>query len=141
MKSPAILREIAEHRTKYAVTSYQSACIATEIIAESLKGLKGRDLSNDIGTLRALAIIAKSQFEQSNALLAGVIKDADRTADGELDEAAKLLAAKVLRREAEAAQPTVEAEEYTDVEFSGPREAGNTGGEQEVRSDPSGLGG
>ena len=100
-KSPAILRAVAQHRTKYAVMAYESACAITEIIAGTIPALKERDLSGDSRFLRDLAWVAKAQFDQSNAILSNLIKNADSTGDSELDEAAKMLAARVLRKEAE----------------------------------------
>lgn len=141
VQAPAILKEIATHRTKYAVTSYENACRITEIISKVIPELDPKVLVKDSRFLRDLAWIAKSQFEQSNSILSNLIKDANTTGDQELEEAAKLLAAKVLRREAAEAKPTIDAQEYVDIDPEPDREDRPVGGDEEIGSDPPSLGG
>jgi replicative DNA helicase len=115
LKHPAILREIAEHRTKYAVVSYENACKITDLITQVIPKIDPVGLANDTKSLKNLAWVAKSQFDQSNAILGELIKNATMTGDDELNEAARMLAARVLRKAAELPS-TVEAEEFTEAE-------------------------
>lgn len=117
LKHPAVLKEIAEHRTKYAIVSYDNACKITDLITLAIPQVNPADLARDTKSLKNLAWVAKSQFDQSNSILGELIRNASLTGDEELDQAAKLLAARVLRKAAEQ-PPTVEAEEYTDIESS-----------------------
>lgn len=97
LEDPKYLSALTRHRRSLAVHSYTNAVRATQIISKVLD--KYEQAGMDLGPkdLRDLAWVAKAQFDQAGALLKGVLKDHELDADRELADAAKLIAAKLLR--------------------------------------------
>lgn len=98
-KSETFAQRLAAHRQKVAAVSYTNATVISEFIARWLTELPA-DAILDTKSIRDLAWIASAQFRQAEALLGRTTQDADLSGDKELEEATKLLMARVLKDKA-----------------------------------------
>lgn len=108
LSSPRYLAALARHRKQLAVSSYSNAVRATQLINNVLASYDTAERPLTAKDLRDLAWVAQSQFGQALSLLKGVLQEHELDADKELTEAAKMIAAKLLREQAGSPAQTID---------------------------------